>query len=179
MDSTIGILSTERGFFRCWEFNFWSGCRLAPPKKGRHFLRWAVLQWCAIEFLHLLHMPYWNEVTLNRDKICYNCCKILEQKLCQQRRFRSFWRGTVGLCRSKGIRSTGCQSWRSKKILPISQVRTHFTCAGPIGRIFCWPQTLTACSSAALWSTETHSTSSERSKPPLLTHSLSKSLAPL
>ena len=28
-----------------------------------------LLQWCAIEFLHLLHKPYWNEVTLNGDRI--------------------------------------------------------------------------------------------------------------
>ena len=27
------------------------------------------LQWCAIEFLHLLHKPYWNRVTLSRDYI--------------------------------------------------------------------------------------------------------------
>ena len=66
-----------------------------------------------------------------------------------------------------------------QKILPISPVRTRFARAGLIGRIFCWPPTLTARRSAALWPTETHSTSLERSKPPLLTQSLSKSLAVL
>ena len=64
-------------------------------------------------------------------------------------------------------------------ILPISPVRTRFARAGLIGRIFCWPLTLTAHRFAALWPTETHSTSLERSKPPLLTQSLSKSLAVL
>ena len=64
-------------------------------------------------------------------------------------------------------------------ILPISLVRTRFARAGLIGRIFCWPLTLTAHRFAALWPTETHSTSLERSKPPLLTQSLFKSLAVL
>ena len=47
------------------------------------------------------------------------------------------------------------------------------------GRIFFRSPTLTACSFAALWPRETHSTSFERSKPYLLTQSLSKSLAPI
>ena len=66
-----------------------------------------------------------------------------------------------------------------KKILPIASVRTRFARAGPIGRIFCWHPTLTAGSYAVLWPTETHSTSLERSKPLLLTQSMSKSLAAL
>ena len=45
-----------------------------------------------------------------------------------------------------------------QKILPSGLVRTRFARAGPIGRIFCWPPTLTACSYATLWPTETHST---------------------
>ena len=66
-----------------------------------------------------------------------------------------------------------------KKILPSGPVRTRITRAGPFGRIFFWPPTLMAGSSAALWPTETHSTSLERSKPPLLTQALSKSLEAL
>ena len=58
-------------------------------------------------------------------------------------------------------------------------VRTCFACARLIGRIFFWPPTLTASSSATLWPTETHSTSLERSKPPLLTQFMFKSLAAL
>ena len=50
---------------------------------------------------------------------------------------------------------------------------------GPRSRIFFRFQTLTACSFAALWPTETHSTSFERSKPHLLTQSLSKRLEAL
>ena len=66
-----------------------------------------------------------------------------------------------------------------KKILPIAPVRTRIARAGLIGRIFFWPPTLTACKTAALWPTESHSTSLERSKPPLLTQILSKTLATL
>ena len=65
------------------------------------------------------------------------------------------------------------------KILPSGLVRTHFARAGPLGRIFFWPPTLMAGSSAALWPTEIHSTSLERSKPLLLTQALSKSLEAL
>ena len=66
-----------------------------------------------------------------------------------------------------------------QKILPSGPVWTRFARAGPIGRNFCWPPNLTASSSGALWPTETHSTSLERSKPPLLTQTMSKSLAAL
>ena len=52
----------------------------------------------------------------------------------------------------------------------VKQVRT-----GPSCRIFFWPSTLTARSSAVVWPTETHSTSLERSKPLLFTQYLSKS----
>ena len=94
-------------------------------------------------------------------------------------RFRSFQRGTVGLFRSKESRATDCQSWRSKKILPIGPAQAKQIRTGPLGRIFFKPPTLMAGSSAVLWPTKTHSTSLERSKPPLLTQTLSKSLAAL
>ena len=60
-----------------------------------------------------------------------------------------------------------------------SPVRTCITRAGLFGRIFFEPPTLMAGSSAVLWPTKTHSTSLERSKPPLLIQTLSKSLAAL
>ena len=66
-----------------------------------------------------------------------------------------------------------------KKILPISLARVKRVRTGQIGRIFFGPPTLTARKSAALWPTETHSTSLKRSKPRLLTQTLSKSLAAL
>ena len=62
-----------------------------------------------------------------------------------------------------------------QKILPISPARAKRARTWLIGRIFCWPPSLTARSSAALWPTETHSTFLERFKPCLLTQSLSKS----
>ena len=66
-----------------------------------------------------------------------------------------------------------------KKILPIGPLRAKWVRTWPIGRIFLWPPTLTACRSAAFWPTETHSTPLERSKPPLLTQFLFKTLAAL
>ena len=54
-----------------------------------------------------------------------------------------------------------------KKILPISPARAIRVRTGPLGRIFFQPPTLTARISAALWPTKTHSTSLEKSKPPL------------
>ena len=66
-----------------------------------------------------------------------------------------------------------------QKILPIGPAWAKRVRTGPLGRIFCLPPTLTACSSGALWPTETQSTSLESSKPRLLTQSLSKSLAAL
>ena len=83
---------------------------------------------------------------------------------------------------SVGLRAAELQAIKVKgqqKILPISPARAKRVRTGPLGRIFCWRPTLTAGRSAALWLTETHSTSLERSKPPLLTQSLSKSLAVL
>ena len=56
-----------------------------------------------------------------------------------------------------------------KKILPICPARVMRVRTGPLGRKSFWHPTLTACSSAALWPTETHNTSLERSKPLLLT----------
>ena len=43
--------------------------------------------------------------------------------------------------------------------------RMHPVRAGPRGRLFLWPLNLTACSSAAVTPTKTHSSSLERSKP--------------
>ena len=85
----------------------------------------------------------------------------------------------MSLCRSKDSRATSHQSWGLKKILPSGPARTRITHAGPFGRIFFKPPTLMAGSSAAICPTETHSTSLERSKPPLLTQALSKSLEAL
>ena len=66
-----------------------------------------------------------------------------------------------------------------KKILPNGPARVIRVRTGPFGRIFLKPPTLMAGSSAVLWPTKTHSASLERSKPPLLTHTLFKSLAAL
>ena len=84
----------------------------------------------------------------------------------------------MGLCRSKFSRDTGCQNLRSKRNLPIGPVQTRFAKAGWLAEFFL-PPTLTTCSSASLWLTETHSTSFEWYKPVLLNQTLFKSLAAL
>ena len=69
------------------------------------------------------------------------------------------------------------ESW--KKILPIGLAWAKQVQTRKVGIILFCPPTLIAGSSGALWPTETQSTSLERSKPPLLTHSLFKTLAAL
>ena len=46
-------------------------------------------------------------------------------------RFRSFKRGTVSLCRSKGCKTTSCQSWRSEKN-PAARPTSHHTSAARV-----------------------------------------------
>ena len=129
-----------------------------------------------LEFLHVSKYTgakkYWHPYYINTIEMRFywmeiKSLKSLEQRLSQQRRFRSFQIGTVGLWRSKGSRASAVrpivseagsnrarqnffylQLWQPVKLLPF----------GP---------------------TETHSTSLERSKTLLLTLSLLKSLAAL
>ena len=80
-------------------------------------------------------------------------------------RVRSFQRGSMGLYRSKVCKVTTCQSWR---MILSSWSRTRaariLVWLWPNGRLFFKPQTLIGCNFATLWSTETHSTSLERSR---------------
>ena len=77
----------------------------------------------------------------------------------------SFQRCTVALCKSKDCKITSCQSGALKKILPPSLSRT--TCLWPRfeSRMVGNSQNLTDCNFAALWLTETYSTSLEKSWP--------------
>ena len=75
---------------------------------------------------------------------------------------------------SPAVKVVGLKKKSADRPARAKRVRT-----GLIGRIFFRPPTLIAGSSDALWPTETHSTSLERSKPPLLTQFLSESLAAL
>ena len=84
----------------------------------------------------------------------------------------------MGLCRSKSSRNTG-KVGGQKKFLPICPARAKRVRIRPSGRVSFQPSTLTVGISAALWPTETHSTSLERSKPPVLTQFLFKHLAVL
>ena len=84
------------------------------------------------------------------------------------------------LCVSVGQRAAELRAVEvKKKYLPTRLTPGALVQTGPLGRIFFKPPTLMAGSSAVLWPTKTHSTSLERSKPPLLTQTLSKSLAAL
>ena len=77
---------------------------------------------------------------------------------------RSFQRGTVVVCRSKGGKVTACQIWRmilwsrSGTWVARGLVRLWAIC-----RIFFKSPTLTGCNFATLWPKETHSTSFKRS----------------
>ena len=66
--------------------------------------------------------------------------------------------------------------WRWSDRPGLEPGRLRLVRFGPRSRIFLRSPTLTACSFAVLWSTETHNTSLKRSKPPLLTQSMCKSL---
>ena len=63
---------------------------------------------------------------------------------------RSFQRGTVGLCGSKGYNVTNCQSWRLEKILVLRQSREAAGGTGSSARKFDHPQSLTGRNFAAL-----------------------------
>ena len=84
------------------------------------------VQWCAILMQHSLHKPYVNEVTLTRQNLSLKRLYSLGKRLSQQMRFRSFKRGTVSLCMSKGCKITSFQSWRSEKN-PATRPTSHHT----------------------------------------------------
>ena len=53
-----------------------------------------------------------NRVTLAGKKLYQKSCWASELTICMLRGFRSFQKGTLGLCRSTGCKVTSCQSWR-------------------------------------------------------------------
>ena len=67
----------------------------------------------------LLNKPYVNVVTLTEHNLYKKSFQSSLLNLSLSRRFTSFQRGTVGLCRSTGVKVTSCQSWRfDKKFCP-------------------------------------------------------------
>ena len=114
----------------------------------------------------------------NVNGVILKCFMSLGQTICQQRRLRSFRRGTVSFFRSKG-----CKVVVSKTLVMIPLSRTQTWAARvwfglqPSGRVFFIFQTLTTCSFAFYWLTEIHNTSLERSNPLLLTYCPIKRLA--
>ena len=65
------------------------------------------------------------------QNLSLKCLQSLEQRMSQQKRFRSFKRGTVSLCRSKGCKTTSCQSWRSEKN-PAARPTLHYAHAAQV-----------------------------------------------
>ena len=58
-------------------------------------------------------------VTLTGKKLYQKSKQSFELTMCMLRRFRSFKKGTLGVCRSTGCKDTNCQSWRyDKKFCP-------------------------------------------------------------
>ena len=64
-------------------------------------LLWKLIQLWNSDYKELLKKPYVNEVTLTGLNLSLKCYYSLRQRLCQQKRFRSFKRNTVDFCRSK------------------------------------------------------------------------------
>ena len=56
-----------------------------------------------------------NRVTLAGKKLYQKSCWASELTICMLRGFRSFQKGTLGLCKSTGCKVTSCQSWRFEK----------------------------------------------------------------
>ena len=91
-----------------------------------------------------------------------NPTRPLNLNFCILRRLRSIQRGTVGLCRSIGVKVGGLK----KNSVP-RDTSSHTSAArARFPDKMDHPQTLIACNFDASQSTETHSTSLERSQSP-------------
>ena len=80
-----------------------------------------VVQFPNMNVIPLVNKPYVNGVTLTGQNLSLKYCQSLDQTICQQKRFRSFKRGTVRLCRSKGCKVVACQTL---KIITLSGTQT-------------------------------------------------------
>ena len=78
-----------------------------PLLQKIHLLQAISLMFGVINCIHSRgkkHKHYGNGVTLRVQNLCLECCQSLGQSICQQSRFRSFQRGSVSLCWSKGCK---------------------------------------------------------------------------
>ena len=112
----------------------------------RHYLRsiqteqvncrwWLIL----IQMLHQLPQLSWSKNQNNFGKNLQNTYKYSSAKIITPpRRFSSFQRGTVSLCKSKGCKVTVRQTLRMIKIIRDSNPgRTRLVRLRPCGRTFC------------------------------------------
>ena len=138
----------------------------------RHYLRsiqteqvnchwWLIL----IQMLHQLPQLSWSKNQNNFGKNLQNTYKYSSAKIITPpRRFSSFQRGTVGLCKSKAAKFQGVRVGGLKKICCSSALATS---VGGLDSNSGWwnhPQSLTNGNFAPLWHTETGITLLERSK---------------
>ena len=145
-----------------------------------------------MNIIPLANKHYWNGVILTGKNVSLKCSLSLGQRICQQIMFRSFIGGTLSLYRSKGYKVVVCQTFR---IIQLCGIWTRVACVwfnSDKWQDFFTSPTLTACSFADLWPTETsfadlwptetsfadlwpietHNTSLKRSKPHLLKYLL-------
>ena len=80
------------------------------------------LQFLKMNMDCILNKPYVNGVILRGQNLSLKCFESLDQTICQQRRLRSFKRGTVSLYRSKGCKVVACQTL---KMIWSSRTRTR------------------------------------------------------
>ena len=69
----------------------------------------------------LVNEPYLNGFTLREQNLSYKSCCSFELILCTLKKFRSFHRCIVSLCRSKGCKVTVCQT---SKMIPSTGSQT-------------------------------------------------------
>ena len=122
---------------------------------------------------------YWNEGTLMEITYLKSAARLLNRDWANRRGLdlsRELLWVSVGL---KGSRATSHQSWKFEKNSVVQPIADESCLNLAKWQNIFWPSTLTASSSAAHCLTETHSASLERSRPYLLTKSLSQSLAAL
>ena len=93
-----------------------------------------------------LASTYINGVILTKKNLSLKCCRSFEQKMLTTG-LRSFQRGAVGLCRSKGYKVTSSQTFEVDPIVRAVHVWFQLRLSS---RIFFKPSTLPACNFAAL-----------------------------
>ena len=85
-----------------------------------------IIQPCSKLYIRLLHKPYVYRVTLTRQNLSLKCNQFSWAESMLTMGSRSFQRGNVGLCMSKGLKVTSCQSWRfNKKFCRTARVKPH------------------------------------------------------